>query len=340
MVSSTESTSAKANPASWPTAEAIDEAAGRIAGRAVVTPVLEWALLNERVGARVLIKPEIFQRTGSFKFRGAYNRVSQIPKADRPKGVVAFSSGNHAQGVAAAAQLLGIAATIVMPADAPRIKLENTRNFGARIITYDRAHDDREAVAAKVISETGATLVRPFDDPEIIAGQGTVGRELAAQAAELGARLDAVLVPCGGGGLMAGCALAIKAASPTTRLYAVEPAGFDETARSLDSGERQANAPGAKTFCDALTSPMPGELTFAINKRLVERGFSVSDREVAEAMAFAFNRLKLVIEPGGAVALAAILAGKLDIKGGCVGVVCSGGNVDAELFARTLSEAA
>ena len=309
----------------------VEAAARRLAGVAVVTPLLESEALNERAGARLLVKAEPLQRTGSFKFRGAYNAIATL----RPPAVVAYSSGNHAQGVAAAARLLGVPATIVMPADAPRIKLENTRALGARVVTYDRLKESREAIGAAIAAETGAVLIRPYDEPLVIAGQGTAGLELARQAAERGAALDTALVCCGGGGLIAGCALALKAARPDTAVYAVEPEGYDDTARSLAAGERVANPAPVPTLCDALLAPTPGEITFAINRRLLASGVAVSDAEVRAAMRLAFQHLKLVIEPGGAVSLAAALHGKLPLRG-AVGIVVSGGNVDPDLYAEIL----
>ncbi len=316
----------------------IEAASRRLAGRAVFTPLLESPALNARCGGRILLKAETLQRTGSFKFRGAYNRLSLIPESERAAGVVAFSSGNHAQGVAAAAQLYGIPATIVMPADAPAIKVENTRGYGAEIVLYDRNSEDRAAVAGAIAEERGATLVRPFDDSGIIAGQGTCGLEIVAQAAAMDAKLDAFLVCCGGGGLSAGCALALHEGAPQAELYTVEPEGFDDTARSLSVGERQSIDGKGRSFCDALLSPQPGELTFAINHRLYTRGLVVSDAEVAAAMAYAFRVLKLIVEPGGAAALAAILAGRVELAGRTVAATLSGGNVDAELYSRVLRD--
>lgn len=311
-------------------------AAARLKDQAVRTPLLESPALNQRVGGRVLIKPETLQRTGSFKFRGAYNRISQIPEGERAAGVVAYSSGNHAQGVAAAAALLGLPATIVMPRDAPAMKVDNTRGYGAEVVLYDRSSESRETRAMEIAAQTGATVVRPYDDPWIVAGQGTCGLEIAQQANERGAALDALLVCCGGGGLVSGCALALAELSPRTEVYSVEPEEFDDTARSLAGGSRVANAPGAASFCDALLSPTPGELTFSVNRRLLAGGLAVSDAEVAAAMAFAYRTLKLVIEPGGAVALAAVLAGRYDARGKTVAVTLSGGNVDPALYGKVL----
>jgi threonine dehydratase len=315
----------------------IHAAAEKLAAVAVETPLLQAPALDRRTGGHVLIKAEMLQRTGSFKFRGAYNKISRIAPALRHKGVVAFSSGNHAQGVAAAAQLLNTPATIVMPADAPAIKIENTRGYGASVVLYDRDTGDREAIAAEIVARTGATLVRPYDDPDIIAGQGTIGLELVRQAEALGCRLDLVLTPCSGGGLMAGCATAVKALSPQTRLMTVEPQDFDDMARSLASGHRQTNKPGRRSICDALMSPTPGILTFRINQRLTEAGLAVSDAEVQQAMAFAFRELKLVVEPGGAVPLAAVLSGKVEAAGQTIALVLSGGNVDAATLTAALA---
>ena len=319
------------------TLDDIRAAAARLRGKAVRTPLLESPLLNARVGGRLLVKPEVLQRTGSFKFRGAYNAISQIAQADREKGVLAFSSGNHAQGVACAAQLLGMPATIVMPHDAPAIKRANTEAYGARVVTYRRPEEDREAVAAAIQSRSGATLIRPYEDLRVIAGQGTVGLEIAEDARAAGIAVDAIAVCTGGGGLTAGIATAIDAMLPGTAVYATEPAGFDDTRRSLAAGNRLGNEPGPATICDAIMTPMPGELTFAVNRRLLAGGLAVTDEEVAEAMRTAFETLKLVVEPGGAVALAAALSGKLDCRDRTVVAVLSGGNVDAALYAEILA---
>ncbi len=317
----------------------IEAAAAALAPHAVETPLLRSAALDRIAGGQILIKPELLQRTGSFKFRGAYTKISRIPPEHRRKGVVAFSSGNHAQGVAAAAQLLGAPATIVMPADAPAIKIDRTRGYGATVVLYDRDREDREAIAAEIASRTGATLVPPYDDPDIISGQGTVGLELVSQAKALGCRLDLVLAPCSGGGLIAGCAIAVKALSPETRLMTVEPEGFDDTARSLVSGRRERNLLGQRSICDALMSQSPGVLTFRINRRLVEAGLQVGDGEVQRAMAFAFRELKLVVEPAGATPLAAVLAGKVDAAERTTALVLSGGNVDNSTFCAALGTA-
>jgi threonine dehydratase len=314
------------------------EAASRTIERyAVRTPLLTSPALDERTGARVFLKPEVLQRTGSFKFRGAYNELSSIPDSARSAGVVAFSSGNHAQGVAAAAQLFSVPATIVMPADSPKTKQERTKGYGAQVVLYDRDREDREAIARELCKKSGATLVPPFDDPKIIAGQGTAGREIADDMAALGAAPDVVAVPASGGGLTAGVAIGIRSQFPHGTIMTAEPAGFDDHALSFASGQRQAHRATGRTICDALMAPVPGELTFSINRQLVTSGAVVSDAEVAEAMKFAFRELKLVVEPGGAVALAALLAGRLDAKGKTVAIVLSGGNVDAELFAKLIA---
>ena len=316
----------------------IEAAAGRIEGHAVKTPLIESPALNERLGLRVLIKPETLQRVGAFKFRGAFNRLVQMSADERQRGVVAFSSGNHAQGVALAARLLGMPALIVMPSDAPTVKVEATRGYGAEIRLYDRLTENREAIAAAVAAERGAVVVPAFDDPAIIAGQGTVGLELFHQAQALGAALDTVIAPIGGGGLMAGTSLAIKTLSPATAVVGVEPAGFDDTLKSLQAGSRQVMQPTTRSLCDALETPAPGELTFPILQQTLADIAVVTDAEVADAMRLAFQMLKLVLEPGGSVGLAALLAGKIKYAqpGQTIGLVLSGGNVDPELFARVL----
>jgi threonine dehydratase len=320
-----------------PTSDDVVRAAARIAGHAVRTPLLSSAVLDERVGARVFVKPEVLQRTGSFKFRGAYNRLSQIASADRKRGVVAWSSGNHAQGVAAAAALLGITARIVMPSDAPAMKVERTRGYGAEVVLYDRVREEREAIGMALAERHGSIIVPPYDDPYIIAGQGTAGLEIAQDAAAMGVALDALFAPASGGGLIAGASLAFAATSPGTKLFSVEPEGFDDHARSLHSGQRERNARLDGSICDALMAPMPGELTFAINAMRLTAGLAVSDAEVMAAMRFAFTELKLVVEPGGAVALAALLSGKAQVKGQAVALILSGGNVDPVLFHKILS---
>lgn len=321
-----------------PTYDDVQAAAQRLQGLAVKTPLIESPALNVRVGGRILMKAETLQRTGSFKFRGAFNRISQIPEAERAGGVVAYSSGNHAQGVAAAAALLGLPAVIVMPSDAPAIKVENTRGYGAEVVFYDRYSEAREEIGAAIAAERGATLVKPYDDPGVIAGQGTCGKEIFEEAEAHGMALDSLLVCCGGGGLTAGCALALEALSPKTRLYTVEPEGYDDTKLSLQAGRPLRHGDAQPSICDALLSPQPGDITFAVNRARVSGGLTVSDAEVKDAMRFAFRTLKLVIEPGGAVCLAAVLAGKIDVADRVTGITLSGGNVDAELYRAILAE--
>ena len=311
-------------------------AAARLAGVARRTPLLAGTPLDEALGGTLLFKAECLQRNGAFKFRGAYNRLVQLDERERRAGVVAFSSGNHAQGVAAAARMLGIPATIVMPVDAPAIKLDNTRALGAEVVLYDRFTEDREAIARKIVAERGATLVPAYDDPHVVAGQGTAALELMQQAAELGLVPDQVLVPTSGGGLTAGTALAVRGLAPKAAVYGVEPEAFDDTRRSLAAGTLLPNPPEARSICDALQSSPPGRLTFAINRELLAGVLTVSDREVEAAMARAFRDLKLVVEPGGAVALAAALAGKLPVAGRATAIILSGGNVDPAVFIAAL----
>lgn len=321
-----------------PTIADVETAARRIAGQAIETPLLESPGLNQRIGGRVLIKPESLQRTGSFKFRGAFNKIKHlVEQGGGQGGVVAYSSGNHAQGVAAAAQLLGLPATIVMPSDAPAIKLDNTRGYGAEVVLYDRMKENREAIAGEIAAKRKATIVPPFDDIDIIAGQGTAGLEMARQTKALGATLDAALLPCGGGGLISGSTLALQGTWPKLPVYSCEPAGFDDTKRSLAVHKRLPVEPGGKSICDGLLSPIPGEMTFALNDRNLAGGFALSDDEVLAAMSFAFRVMKLVLEPSGAVGLAALLTGKFNGKGKTVGLLCSGGNVDPDVFARCLA---
>ncbi|MEM1190038.1 MAG: threonine/serine dehydratase [Pseudomonadota bacterium] len=311
----------------------VQDAASRLHKVAVHTPLLSNRFLNEHTGRRVFLKPEMLQVAGSFKFRGAYNRISRLDAQQRGAGVIAWSSGNHAQGVAAAAGLCGVRARIVMPKDAPAIKLANTRALGAEVVTYDRYRESREAIAYELAERDGGVIVPSFDDPYIIAGQGTMGLEMFEDMAGRDEQLDALLVCCGGGGLIAGCALAAEVLSPNTRVYAVEPENFDDHARSLQTGNREMADASQKSICDALLAPRPGELTFAINKSRLAGGLVVTEDEVREAMRYAFRVLKLVVEPGGAVALAALLHGKLDAGYERVGVVLSGGNVDPQLYA-------
>ncbi len=315
----------------------IQAAAARLKGLAVETPLIESPALNERLGGRILLKPETLQRAGAFKFRGAYNRLSQLTAEERQRGVVAFSSGNHAQGVALAAQLVGCPALIVMPSDSPTVKVEGTRGFGAEIRFYDRFTEDRIAIADQIAAERGCVVVPSYDDPHIIAGQGTLGLEILEQAQARGVALDRLLCCVGGGGLIAGVSTAVKALSPDTQVWGVEPAGFDETRRSLISGQRETIDKDARSICDALLTPTPGELTFPINQRNLTGVVAVTDAEVAQAMRYAFSVLKLVVEPGGCVALAAALAGKIEVADRTSAIVLSGGNVDPALFARVLA---
>jgi threonine dehydratase len=314
----------------------IDAAAKVLAPYAVRTPLLSPPVLSERVGARVFLKPEVLQRTGSFKFRGAFNKLSSIPASARGGGVVAFSSGNHAQGVAAAAKILNMRATIVMPADAPLSKRERTKSYGAEVVLYDRLREDREAIARGIAEKHGATLVPPYDDPKVIAGQGTVGREIAEDLIALGVTPDIVVAPVSGGGLIAGVATAVKARFPQTAVMSAEPEAFDDHARSLRAGKREPHKAEGRTICDALMASIPGEITFAINSKLLSCGVTASDDEVGAAVGFAFRELKLVVEPGGAVGLAALLAGHIEARGKTVVIVLSGGNVDADLYARLI----
>jgi len=324
-------------PVGLPTAADVDEAARRLAGVALRTPLLASAALDSLTGGRVFLKAETLQRTGSFKFRGAYNKLAALAAEQRTGGVVAFSSGNHAQGVAAAARLLGMPCVIVMPRDAPRAKRERTAAFGAEVVLYDRAHDDREAIASDIAARRGAVLVPPYDDALIIAGQGTAGREIVEDLGALGLKPDVVVATASGGGLIAGIALAVRARVPTAALYTAEPQGFDDHARSFRSGRREQNSAITGTICDALMARMPGKLTFAINQSLVGAGVVVSDEEVAAAVGFAFSELKLVVEPGGAVGLAALMTGKVDVEGKVAVAVLSGGNVDPEMFFRLVA---
>ena len=324
-------------PVILPTAADVDEAARRLAGVALHTPLLSSAALDAMTGGRVFLKAETLQRTGSFKFRGAYNKLAALPPEQRAGGVVAFSSGNHAQGVAAAARILGMPCLIVMPSDAPRAKRERTIALGAEVVLYDRLYEDREAIAEAIAAKRGAALVPPYDDALIIAGQGTAGREIVEDLAALSLEPDVVVVTASGGGLTAGIALAVKARVPTARVYTAEPAGFDDHARSFKSGQREQNAALTGTICDALMARTPGKLTFAINRSLVGAGVAASDDEVAAAVAFAFAELKLVVEPGGAVALAALMTGKIDVRDKVAVAVLSGGNVDPELFSRLVA---
>lgn len=314
------------------------DARARIAGRAVVTPLLNSPFLDELTGGTILLKAETLQRTGSFKFRGACNRLSMIPDAQRPAGVVACSSGNHAQGVAEAARLFSMPATIVMPEDAPASKIARTERSGARVVTYRRGVDDREEIARTIGEETGAVMVHPFNDPGVIAGQGTAGLELAEQARAMGLEPEAMLTCAGGGGLTAGIALALETLVPDCAIHPVEPEGFDDHRRSLIAGEILANPSESGSVCDALLSRAPGTLGFEITRRRAKEGLVVSDEEALAAVAFAFRELKLVVEPGGAVTLAAVLFGKLPVAGRCIALTLSGGNIDPPMLAKALAE--
>jgi threonine dehydratase len=320
-----------------PTAADIAAAQELLAGVAVRTPLVKFPVLDDRLGASVFLKLETLQRTGSFKFRGAYNKIAAIPDEQRDGGVVAYSSGNHAQGVAAAARLFGMRATIVMPSDAPAAKRRRTLALGAEVVPYDRDKEDRTAIGERIAKERGATLVPPYDDPLIIAGQGTIGAEIVEDLDVLGLKPQTLFIGASGGGLAAGVALGIKSKVPQAELYLVEPEGFDDTLRSFQSGRHESNERLSGTICDALMSGTPGQLTFPITRTLIGRGFTVSDSEVAAAVRYAFEELKLVVEPGGAVGLAALLVGKLDVKGQVVVSVLSGANVDADMFAKLVA---
>ena len=318
--------------------EMIRAAAGRLEGHVRRTPLLNSPFLDEIAGRRVWVKPECLQHTGSFKFRGGWSALSALDEETRKKGVIAFSSGNHAQGVALAAKMHGAPAVIVMPSDSPALKIANTRAYGAEVVLYDRASEDREEIGTRLSEERGLTLIKPYDEPQVIAGQGTTGLEIAQQAAELGIETADVIVCCGGGGLTSGIALALEAEAPGLRPRPAEPEGFDDVARSLRSGGIERNNRTAGGICDAIVTPQPGDITFPIMHRLCGPGLVVSDDEALTAMAHAFNRLKLVAEPGGAVALAAALFRRDEIEGEDVIVTISGGNVDAALFARALDK--
>ncbi|MEO0608554.1 MAG: threonine/serine dehydratase [Pseudomonadota bacterium] len=321
-----------------PTSNDVVLAQKRIRSHVLETPVFRSRVLDEIAGASLLIKAECLQETGSFKLRGATNRLLQIPDKELSKGVVAFSSGNHAQGIARAANRLGIPATIVMPADAPDVKIAGVRNDGAEIRLYDRDSENREEIAEEIAAERGAALVPSFDDPMIIAGQGTVGLELAAQAKAMGEHLDHLICCTGGGGLISGIALALEKVSPLTQVWTAEPEGHEDWQRSLETGHLQQNAPGTRSICDAILTPSPGELTWAIGVSRLAGGCAVTDEHAFEAMRIAFRQLRVVIEPGGAVALAAALFRLPEAaKGTKVGVVLTGGNVDPRLFAKVLN---
>ncbi|MGO4563556.1 threonine/serine dehydratase [Rhizobium sp. 2YAF20] len=314
----------------------IEAANARLGGRARRTPLLSSPFLDEIAGRRLFVKAECLQHSGSFKFRGGWSAVSGLDPVVRNKGVIAFSSGNHAQGVALAARMHGVAAVIVMPSDAPKLKIDNTRAFGAEVVLYHREREDRDEIGSRLSKERGLTLVRPFDEPLVIAGQGTTGLEIAVQAAEEDIGSAEVLVPCGGGGLTSGIALALEARSPSLKVRPCEPKGFDDTTRSLASGRIERNATLLGSICDAIITPQPGNITFPIMQRLCGPGIAVTDKEAMDAVALAFTRLKIVIEPGGAVALAAALFHGSQIAGNAVIVVASGGNVDGHVFMQAL----
>ena len=315
----------------------IRAAASRAEGHVRRTPLLNSPFLDEIAGRRVLVKPECLQHTGSFKFRGGWSALSALEPDTRRKGVIAFSSGNHAQGVALAAKLHDIPAVIIMPEDAPALKIANTRAFGAEVILYDRVNGDRDAIGAKLAADQGLTLIKPFDEPQVIAGQGTCGLEIAEQAADVGVETADVLVCCGGGGLTSGIALALQADAPGLRARPVEPEGFDDVKRSLASGRIERNNMQAGSICDAIVTPSPGEITFPIMQRLCGPGLAVPDDDCLRAMADAFLRLKIVLEPAGAVALAAALYHPETVQGDAVIVIASGGNVDPGLFTDALT---
>ena len=321
------------------TPELVEDAAERLQGLAVRTPLLESVQLNEALGLRVLFKAECLQRTGSFKFRGAYTKLSRLPMDRRAAGIVAFSSGNHAQGVAAAARLLGIEATILMPSDAPSIKIDNTRALGADVVFFERHKDDRRALAEQKAEETGATIVPPFDDVDVITGQGTIGLEIAHQASYMNVSVDDILCPVGGGGLLSGLSVAVKARSPLTRIWCAEPENYDDVIQSIDADRIVSVSTGNPTICDAIATPQPGHITFDIIRKHVSGGYSVTDHEVMGAMSVLFDRMKLVAEPGGSVAFAALLNQREKFAGKTVVVVISGGNVDRGEYSRILAEA-
>ena len=321
-----------------PTPEGVRTAAERIKGSAAITPLLENEWLNERAGGRVLMKAETLQHGGSFKFRGAMNRLTKLGGEGRARGVLAWSSGNHAQGVARAAKLYGVKSVIVMPQDAPALKVAQVKAYGGEVVFFDRYTENREKIGAAIAEREGYAIVPSYDHVDIIEGQGTLALEAIAQAKHLGAEPDAFLICCGGGGMTAGCATILEEIAPQIEIHISEPAGFDETWASIKAGERISADVTKKTLCDALATPLPGEITFPILKRRVTAGYSVSDAEVSETMAWAFRYLKLVIEPGGAAALCALYHGKFDARGRTVVVTLSGGNVDPDLFASILAQ--
>ncbi len=324
-----------------PSARDVMAARKRIRDHIETTPVLTSSVIDNIAGAKVLIKAECLQQTGSFKLRGATNRLLQIPKKKRDAGVVAFSSGNHAQGVARAARRLGMPALIVMPSDAPAVKTEGVEADGAEVRHYDRDTENREEIAAQIAQERGSVLVPSFDDPMIIAGQGTLGLEFAEQVKDRGEALDHLICCTGGGGLISGIALALSKVSPETQIWTAEPEGHEDWKRSLESGSIVRNDPGTRSQCDAILTPQPGDLTWAIGSTLLSGGCAISDQHVFEAMRIAFRQLRIVVEPGGAAALAAAMFRLPDAaKGKTVGVVLTGGNVDPRFFADVLNRTA
>jgi threonine dehydratase len=320
-----------------PTLADVAQAAERLAGLAVATPLISHPSLDDVVGGRVYLKCENLQRTGSFKFRGAYNALASLDSLVRAKGIVAVSSGNHAQGVAEAARLFGVPATIAMPSDAPASKMARTLRSGARVVEYDRATQDREAIAAEIVAETGGTLIHPFDHPNVVAGQGTIGREIVAAMRSAGGVPDAILIPCGGGGLSGGIGIAVRDAYPDADVVLIEPDGFDDYGRSLATGERQSNRSTTGSVCDGLLAPAPGAIGFALNRKHGAASLTVSDDNALAAVAFAFDELKLVVEPSGAVAIAAMLSRRFDARGRTVVAVVTGGNMDPAMLVRALA---
>ena len=317
--------------------EGVRDAARQLLGHAVRTALIESPALNERVGGRVLVKVETLQRAGAFKFRGAWNRISRLTPDELTRGVVAYSSGNHAQAVACAARMMGTSAVIVMPADSPTVKVDGVIGFGGEVRMYDRYTESREAIGEEIARTRGSILVRPFDDPFVIEGQGTIGLEILEDVEALGLTLDQLACGASGGGMIAGINLAMAALSPETPVIAIEPRDYNDMQLSIAAGERLTHAPAHGTICDSLMTDRPGELTFPINRR-VDRVETVSDAEVAEAVRCAFRTLKLVVEPGGAVSLAAVLAGKVEARDRTTAVILSGGNVDPALFAAIIED--
>ncbi|GGB51576.1 serine/threonine dehydratase [Tistrella bauzanensis] len=323
----------------WPTLAVLRRTWIRQRSSMIETPLLRSARVDDELGGRLLVKAEVLQHTGSFKYRGAYNRLELMSPELRARGVVGYSSGNHAQGLAAAAREFGAPAVIVMPADAPRTKIEGVAAYGGEIVFYDRAREDRVAITRRIGAERGMTVVSAYDDRDVISGQGSIAVEMLDQAESIGQRPDVVVVPCGGGGLAAGTGLCLQAMPDRPALVIVEPAGHDDTARSIAEGRRLPNPPGIRTICDALATPIPGALTYAINAQVVDAAVAVTDADIAHAMLYAFARFKLVVEPGGAAALAAVLSGRVPVRGRSVMVVLTGGNVDPETFAAALTVA-